>query len=43
MTLFTLLVCLVLAGCDLSFPFWEKEGAKVVEDVVVEEEEKPRP
>ena len=42
MNVFTLLFCLLLAGCDLSPFFWEKEGAKVVEDVV-EEEEKPRP
>jgi len=31
----------LLAGCDLSLPFWEKEGVKVIEDVV-EEEEKSR-
>ena len=41
MNVFTLLFCLLLAGCDRSPLFWETEGEKVIEDVV-EEEEKSR-
>lgn len=38
MNLFTIVVCLLLAGCGLSSTFWEQEGVKVAEDIVDGEE-----
>jgi len=36
--IFTIVVCLLLTGYDLSSTFWEQEGVKVAEDIVDGEE-----